>query len=244
MTRLGTEDLTRGYFDDKGRLTWLTESRDPDRRRLTWEGERLLRSERLSGEELQSSTTFEYGSHGELASVTAHVHGETRAWWKGSYQGTFGPPARPSPLRLYRLLDDGLLWPPHMPLVDSVSLPSFTGTLEATFGWPDAYGVRCELTRGAGRCVDDYERIVFLRDLRIERGENPKRRSDLDESFSEHLYEGGRLSRIVSKDDRGAETYATTFNYDQSGRLVKVHNTDFDRTNITDRLDYYCDDVR
>ncbi|NUO49474.1 MAG: hypothetical protein HOV80_11525 [Polyangiaceae bacterium] len=240
--------MTRGYFDDKGKLAWITESGSADRRRLTWEGERLVSSELLSGDSVESVTILKYGSHGELLNLTLlrDPSNEKREaeWWNGTYTGTFGAVSRPGPLRTFRLLDQDLSWPPHMPFVEGHAVPSFRGKLDVTYGWPQSYELHCDVTEGAGRCVDDYERVTVLRGLQIGRMENPKGHGGKEDATRDYVYEGDRLTKIVMRDDKGAATYVSTFSYDAKGRPVKVHNTDFGSTDITQRLEYRCDDVR
>jgi YD repeat-containing protein len=248
MNEIGDDDVIRGYYDARGKLTWITDTGDSDRRRLTWEGDRLVRNERMAEGKAAGASFFNYGSKGELVKVVhlRDVGGERKEvdWWRGTYQGKFGAVTRPTSLGTFRLLDDEAGWPPHLPLVEALALPSFTGKLDVTTGWPDSMEVHCDVTADNGRCVDEYERVTILKGLLIQRMENPKPKEGLDEKTRDYTYEGDRLTKIVLEDENGKETYVSTFSWDAKGRVVEVHHTDFGATDVTKRLEWRCDDVR
>ncbi len=233
----------RGWFDETDKLAWITVDGSDQRRRVVWDGERLARVDRMRGDDVVGGTRFEYGARGELLRVSHLRDGRDVEWWRGAYKGSFGAAGNVGPLLLYLILDNRLTWPPHLPLVDGLALPAFTGRLEVTVGWPDPYDIECDIGKDKGRCVDDYDRVAFLRGLLIERTERPK--PDVTKETSRHYaYDGARLTRIVNKGEGGEAVYESTFSYDADGRLVEARYTNFGTTKITRRLVYRCQGAR
>lgn len=207
--------------------------------KVVWDDDKILR---LEGHDADKPTGggvgFSYGSKGELLRITQLP---SRVWWEGTYEGTFGKKKKREPTWLYSVLRNRPYWPPYLPFQDGLTQPAFTGKLVIQYGQPQSYEIRCKLAgEGRGRCDDDYERVDTLQGFRPLKWEHPK--EDITkEKTREHQYEGDRLVKTEHKDNAGKVVYRSTYEYDEKGRLVRVHHMDFGATDITERLEHKCD---
>ncbi len=228
-----------GYVDEAGRLVWIANVEDQTQTKLVWEQDNIVR---IEGHDANGptgkGTEFSFGAKGELVRVTFLP---SRIWWEGTYQGTFGAKKAREPRWLFTVMRQSMYWPPHMPFEEGLTQPAFTGKLVVRYGQPQAYEVRCTLGgEGAGRCVDDYERVDTMQGSRSVKREEP--REDVTRTKTRTgRYDGGKLASVEHTDAAGKTVYRTTYDYDTKGRPVRLNMTDFGSTDVTYRLEYKCD---
>ena len=148
-------------FDDDGRIQWMGPYQ------FTWDQDRIARVTWIAKDGTPGTTwIYTYGPHRELLSAVEKREKREKAWFTGTWKGTFGAARKVTAPLLYGtpLLQTFAGYARPFTVYEPNAV--FSGTLEnSVLGWTttfDATGARVE--PGITRTYDEHKRVVRIVD--------------------------------------------------------------------------------